>query len=312
MNATLLILTLTVFAADDGETPRKRSAIAPSLPALTQEEEDKLDDIVNRFTDADIGRLRGVEARKAVKEFEALQMEAVPALIRGLNRAAGLQHSCPVLTIGKKLHSLLMRSNDQELLEYARDEIGAGVGRSRYAGTLQELRFSVLMRKNAVARATPPPRPLTTLSTTDLVKSIGSEKGPRLKPTLIELSTRKEPEALAGLLTAAASTDRDTQKLARTLLDAHLIRGGADLVKEQLTSDNAEARQSAARAAAARFPTLAPYVAELVVDERPLVRAEARAALVKMAKSEDFGPEPDASPEQRREAREKWIEHFKK
>src|SRR5579859_2435167 len=135
MISTLLTLALVLLATEPEKTdkpPRNPIGIAPSLPALTREEEDKLDAIVNRLIDSDIGLLRGEEAKKAVKEFEALKPEAIPALIRGLNKSATMNHSCPVLLIGKKLNSLLMASNDQQLLEYARDEIGAGVGRSRY------------------------------------------------------------------------------------------------------------------------------------------------------------------------------------
>ena len=59
---------------------------------------------------------------------------AIPALIRGLNRAAKIEHSCPVVFIAKKLDRLLMASDDRELLEFARDEIGTDVGRTRDAG----------------------------------------------------------------------------------------------------------------------------------------------------------------------------------
>jgi hypothetical protein len=306
MTASLLILALAVGAADESAPPRKPSAIAPSLPALTREEEDKIDDIVERFMLADTGRLKGSEARQAVREFEALKIEAVPALIRGLNKAAGLQHSCPVLMISKKLRTMLFSSNDPQLLEFARDEIGAGVGRTRYAGHLQDLRFACLMRKNALARLPALPRTPREMSMAELVKSIGSERGPRLKPLLVELEGRKGKEVPDGLAVGCANTDPDTRKLARDLLDRHLIRGGADFVKEQLTSNNPEVRQSGARAAADKFPALASYVIELLADDRAEVRAEAHAALVRLAKSEDFGPDADASAEQRQQAQARW------
>src|SRR5690242_5842866 len=134
---TLLIL-IALCAGDADTKTRKPSDIAPSLPALTREEEDKLDAIIDRFILADIGRLRGAEARQAIKEFESLKKEAIPALIRGLNKAAKINHSCPVLTISKKLNVMLLSSDDMKLLDFARDEIGADVGKSRYAGTLQD------------------------------------------------------------------------------------------------------------------------------------------------------------------------------
>jgi hypothetical protein len=307
MLVSLLILTFAVQAAED-ETPRKPSAIAPSLRAITPEEEEKLDGIVDRFMLADTGRLRGVEAKQAVREFEALQPEAIPALIRGLNKAARMEHSCPVLMITKKLNTLLLGSNDQQLLEYARDEIGAGVGRSRYAGTLQELRFKVLMRKNALARLPASTvKPLREMSTIELSKAVGTERGSKLRAVLTELEQRKGKEVLAGLSVAASSTDRETQKAARDLLDRHLSRQGEDFIKEQFTGAHQEVRRSAVRAAA-KFPALTVYAIDLLSDDNPEVQAEAHDALVRQAKGEDFGPTPGASAEQRKQAQAKWRE----
>ena len=120
MTTTVLVLGLALVAGDGQSKPRKPSAIAPSLPALTKEEEAKLDEIIDRLIQADTGRLRGAAGRKAVEEFEALKSEAIPALIRGLNKAARSNYTCPVLMIRKKLTKLLMASTDQVLLEFAR------------------------------------------------------------------------------------------------------------------------------------------------------------------------------------------------
>src|SRR4051812_21717806 len=128
MTPTLLALTAVLLAADpapDTKPARKPHPLAPSLPELTKEEEEKLDDIINRFIQADIGGLQGPEGRQAQRDFEALGPEAIPALIRGINRAAQLEHSCPTLMIAKKLSRMLMKSDDQKLLDFARDEIGA-------------------------------------------------------------------------------------------------------------------------------------------------------------------------------------------
>jgi hypothetical protein len=317
MTATLLILGAVLGtgpAADPAETPRKPSIIAPSLPQLTREEEDKLDEIIDRFMLADTGRLRGTEARQAVKDFEALKPEAVPALIRGLNKAAGLQHSCPVLTISKNLNSFLMASNDPQLLEFARDEIGAGVGPTRYAGTLQDLRTKVMLRKNALARRPPPPpRGLRELTTSELVKAASTERGPKLGAVLTELETRKGKEVLAGLSVAAASYDRDTRKLGRDLLDRHLARQSEATVREKLGDDNPEIRAAAARVAGARFPSLAGTLVELLADPKPEVRESARQGLVKVSRNtRDFGPRPDDSVEAQKEAQRRWRDWLEK
>src|SRR5438105_3447118 len=123
MTPTVLVLTAFLFAADPGtETKpvRKPHPLAPSLPELTKEEEEKIDEVINRFIKADIGQLRGEEARQAQKEFGELGPDAIPALLRGLNRAAQMDDSCPTLMIAKKLSRFLAATTDQKLLEYAR------------------------------------------------------------------------------------------------------------------------------------------------------------------------------------------------
>src|SRR5690242_13193143 len=118
MNFAVLVLALTVFGADDvpkrnvptkdkppsagtkeSKEKPKHSPYAPSLPYLTKAEEDKLDEIVNRYIQYDIGRLQGRDGAKALKEFNDLGPEAIPSLVRGLNRAAAIEHSCPVVVI---------------------------------------------------------------------------------------------------------------------------------------------------------------------------------------------------------------------
>src|SRR3954469_13618831 len=99
----LLVLMLASAGSLSGqETAKKRSPIAPSLPYLTNDEEEKLDRIIDRFILFDTGRLLGAEGQQAQRDFDKLGYEAIPALIRGLNKAAGLEHSCPTLVISKK------------------------------------------------------------------------------------------------------------------------------------------------------------------------------------------------------------------
>jgi hypothetical protein len=316
MTSTLLTLTLALLAAEPEKTdkpPRKASAIAPSLPALTREEEDKLDEIVNRLILADIGRLRGEDAKKAVKEFEALKPEAIPALIRGLNKSAKFNHSCPVLLIGKKLTSLLLASNDQQLLEFAHDEIGAGVGRSRYASTLADLRFKCTQRRNYLARlAPPPPKGLAAQSTADLAKQTNSERGPRLKALLTELAKRDGKEVLPALAFAAESYEKDIQKLGRELLDSHLGRLSSSQVLEKLDDDNAEVRKSAIRLIASKHPDYLDRVIDRLTDDSADVRATARTVLAKAAKGEDFGPTDSADKAGQRESQRKWRDWWKR
>jgi hypothetical protein len=313
MTATLLALAVAMFAAD-AERPRpglRKRPPAESKPReLTREEEEKLDAIVNRVILADIGRLSKPEARKALKTFDALGAEAIPAMIRGLNKAAKSNHTCPVLVISKKLGRLLDASRDPKMLEFARDEIGADIGRSRYAGTLQGLRVKAMLRKNALARLRPtgPPRTKTprSMTTAALVKEASTVRGPRLKMVLTELGRRKEKEALSGLVVAAGSYDRDTQKLGRELLDKSLARHSAAVVKGKLADDSPVMRSAAVRVIAARHPRLAGELITLLDDDKPAVRLEAHRALVRLSKGEDFGPSSSAGKDQRKQAQRKW------
>src|SRR5205807_7290629 len=119
---------------------------------LSDDEEDKLDAIIDRFIEQDTGKLQGAEAKKALAEFNKLKPEAIPALIRGINRAAKINDSCPALVIAKKLHRMLSASEDPELLQFARENIGAGIKQSRHMETLQNLRMFCAQRKNQIAR----------------------------------------------------------------------------------------------------------------------------------------------------------------
>lgn len=139
----------------DGTTPRRPHPLAPSLPETTKAEEDKFDEIVDRFIDADTGKLKGPEARKAIEEFQKLPPESIFALIRGLNKAAAIDHSCPALVIGKKIASQLRTSRDVQLLQYTRENVGAGLTQSRHAAVIKDLRLGCAMRISAIGSQKP-------------------------------------------------------------------------------------------------------------------------------------------------------------
>jgi hypothetical protein len=318
MTTTLLTLALAVLGAGE-TTPAKTSPnrerpkvspYAPSLPYLSREEEDKLDQVIDRFMLYDIGTLRGAEGAAALREFKSLGPEAIPALVRGINRAARLQESCPVVVIAEKLQRMLLASDDPELLEFARDNIGSDVGPTRHAGTLQDLRFRVMIRKNQLARRpagkAPGPKSPRAMTTTELADAASSERGPRLRSLLTELETRRGKEVVDGLTVAARSYERDTRKLGRDLLERHLARQPADFVKEKLTDEQAEVRRAAVRVVAFRHPRLAGDVIDLLTDEDEAVRTAAHETLVRLGRGQDFGPAADADKDQRLDAQRKW------
>jgi hypothetical protein len=314
MTSAVLALALAVFAADEKEKP-KHSPYAPSLPYLTKEEEEKLDAIVDRYIQYDIGKLPGKEGAKALKEFKALGREAIPSLVRGLNRAAKIEHSCPVVVIAQKLWRMLAVCEDPELLEYVKDEIGSGVGRTRHEGILKDLRLAVTMRKNALSPKAPglkasgsrsgslTPR---SMSVAQLADAASTERGPRLRSILIELEKRRGPEVGPALANAAASYDKEIRKLGRNLLDRYLARQGEAVVKEKLQDELLEMRKSAMRVIAAKMPRLGGELIDLLGDDKEEVRAAAHEALVQLSRGQDFGPAADADKEQIAQAQAKW------
>jgi hypothetical protein len=313
MHLFLSVAVASLLLADpDAKAPRERSPYAPSLPRLTDAEEQKLDDIIDRFVRQDIGVLKGEEARQAIKDFSALKPEAIPALIRGLNRTAKIEHSCPCVMIAKKLERLLLASDDRELLEFARDEIGTDVGKSRHQPVLQDLRVRVTLRMNALARRAPAgPKTPKVLTLPELAEAASTERGPRLKAVLLELEKRDGPEVLAGLSLAAGNYDSEVAGLGRDGLDRYMTRRGESFVRTNITDDRAEVRKSAVRVVANRIPTLGRDLVPLLADEKSEVRQAAHAALVKLAKGEDFGPSsPDGDESVRREAQRRWRDWF--
>lgn len=317
MSTFLSLAVLAVLAAAqlaDKSTPRERHPLAPSLPLLSKDEEAKIEKIIDRFIDYDTGKLRGAEGVKALKEFKDLGPEAIPCLIDGLNRAANLEHSCPASVIARKLVAFLRTSNDPELLDYARENIGAGVTARRHQGVLQDLRLACTLRKSTLQRralasagqANPPQKGLRAMSVADLVSAAARERGPRLESVLVELETRQGDAVVKALSEAALSYEDDARKLAQKLLQRHLSRQDGSTLKKMLQDDHAPIRAAAAQAIGARG---LPYGQELIDrlgDEKSAVRQAARQALVQLAHGTDYGPEPDASTSARAEAGRRW------
>jgi hypothetical protein len=284
-------------------------AVVTASPAAGDDEEKQRDAVIDRFILADTGRLAGAEAKKAVEAFKKLGVESVPALLRGLNKSAKIDHSCPVLMIAKKLSTILLASDDEKLVEMARDEIGAGLSRSPHAAALADLRVRLAMHQNALSRRPPiPPKGPGAMTTQALMKAVPKVRGEQLLSVLRELGKRDENEALTGLsLAASASRDPEAAKLAREMLDARVSRDSLSAVKERMEDGGVEVKRSAIRVARDKHVGLTLAVIDRLTDDSPAVRAEARAALKKVSEGkEDFGPEPAAAKAKQLEARKRW------
>src|SRR5436190_18387310 len=226
MKSTLVLMTLALtplcLSAQTGKS-REANPLAPSLPLLSDKEEEKIDDTIDRFIQYDMGQLRGEEGKKALQEFRQLGPEAIPGMIRGLNRAAKIESSCPAVTIAKKLAVMLRASNDPDLLDFARENVGAGIIQSRHLAVIKDLKVLCIMRKRAVGNnpvilRTPPQQeqePITLAipdsSPAEQLKQDKSEKALR------KLAERNDDEAVTELAKAASSKDKQTQQLGRQL-----------------------------------------------------------------------------------------------
>jgi hypothetical protein len=280
---------------------------------LKDEDYARFDGIIDRFIQYDTGKLKGAAGRKALSDFNKLGPEAVFSLIDGFNRAAKMQDSCPCVIIGRKLAKIFNASQDVDLLEFARENLGAGGIAPRHTATVKDLRVGCMVRKSLVQRsqaaaALPGQKPLRSMSTADLAAAAGKEKGANLKKVLIELEKRSGPQVLDTLAIVAAGSDNDAQPLARTLLFRNLNRHSLANLKEKLIDERAAVRATAVAVITARKLPWGLELIDRLGDEDGQVSQGARRALVQLAAGTDHGPEPTASPTEREAATSRWRE----
>jgi hypothetical protein len=151
MMPRILAIVVAGFCAlaalgDDSELPVKKTGRPGEN---TPEEEAKLDKIIDNFIQYDTGARKNAAA---LAELNSLGPEAIPALIRGLNKCVKLGYSCPIASISRKLRQLLQATEDDKVLDFARIDIGAGVGRTTpYDPILRDLKVTTMLRKKQLA-----------------------------------------------------------------------------------------------------------------------------------------------------------------
>lgn len=301
------------------QKPREVNPLAPSLPLLSDKEEEKIDNTIDRFIEYDMGKLRGEEGKKAFKEFRELGPEAIPGLIRGLNRAAKIESSCPAVTIAKKLAVMLRASNDPDLLDFARENVGAGITQSRHMAVIKDLRLLCILRKRAVGNnpviaRTPPSRdqePIT-LAIPDSPPADGAKRDAKSERTLRSVAERNDDEAIAELAKAASSKDKQTQQLGRELLNRVLSRQSTEALKERLKDTHAVVRSTAARIAGNKRPPLGAELIDLLSDDEAEVRQAAHQSLLRLNRGVDLGPADDADSTERSASIRKWRDWWAK
>jgi hypothetical protein len=316
MKSTLVLLGLLLipsFLTAQTGKPREVNPLAPSLPLLSDQEEEKIDNTMDRFIQYDMGLMRGAEGKKALQEFRNLGPEAIPGMIRGLNRAAKIESSCPAVTIAKKLAVMLRASNDPDLLDFARENIGAGITQSRHMAVIKDLRLLCILRKRSVGNnpvivRTPPKQdqePIT-LGVPDSPPADQPKRDAKSERTLRSLADRNDDEAVDELAKAASSKDKNTQQLSRDLLTRVLSRQSTKALKEKLKDSNTLVRSTAARVVGSKRLLLGGELIDLLSDEAIEVRQAAHQSLVRLNHGTDLGPAAGASEAERSAAIKKW------
>jgi HEAT repeat protein len=310
MNTLICVTALVVVAQVPADyRDRERHPLAPSLPRLTKDEEKKIDATIERLILADIGKIRGDDAKKANDDFNRLGPEAIFNLIDGLNRAANMESSCPAVLIAKKVARVVTTTDDMELLAFAKENIGAGVSAKRHLNVLKDLQSMILLRQGALRRTALVKGTAKTpgsMSLAELEKGITKESGAKLKTMLTEAEKRQGPKAVDLLLMGIASSDAEIAKLSQGLLAKNLQHQSGDALKALLKHDRKEVRIGAAQAIGAKKLRFGAELIGLLQDGDDDVRQASRAALTQISGGVDHGPEPDASFGARESAVARW------
>ena len=107
---------------------------------------------------------------------------------------------------------------------------------------------------------------------------------------------------------SASKLADDAQREIRTALGKRLTRMKPATLRDMLVDDNREIRSAAATACGLNGDgQFVPDLIEAIGDKESLVVASARASL-KTLSGKDFGPETDASIEEKMKSRAAWKE----
>lgn len=305
----LLLILLIIGQTVPITGKREPNPLAPSLPLLSEAEEARYDKIVNQFIKYDLGQLPGAEGLKAKNDFLKLTSESIPALFRGLQISSKLEHSCPVAMISQKLKSFLLKSEDDELLDYARDELTSALEGSRHAPLLQDMRLGVTLRRKVVLANKPAvPKWLLTMTVAEMLKSLGEEENQQKHKLMAqELGRRGDHESLQGLGLFAVSFYPEVKEPSIKLLQEKMRKLKIGEMQEFLKDTNPLLRQKAAEAMGNLKATKgAEDLVPLLLDTNVGVQKAVREALVKIGAGKDFGPDDFSNTESVRKSQLEW------
>ena len=235
-NLTLSALEQSNLAPASGEWQTVLSQQVSSATALLENRAS--DDAVERFIQFDIGRLPGDEGQRARRDFDALGIEHLPALVRGFNRSASISASCPVRVLESKLYYLLERTDDPSAVRYVLDNVGKGVpANAVYAQVLASFRHRMLSRAQGeeYVRSALVEREID--ADAEMIQSIDKLLLADVEQILKKLADADRQESTAAVIavslrsTIGVMTPGQRAAVARSLLQ-HLTAGDEQLRKQ--------------------------------------------------------------------------------
>jgi hypothetical protein len=290
------------------------------------ERPDPYDEIVHRFIEWDVGRLPGPAGQKAREQFAALHgAQCVPALVRGVNRAAHLSASCPIMALSAKLTQVLSQIKDPKTLEYVvrnLDRPGPGMPYGQYLESLrrmiqERLGGPVALGDELALKPGDPVmlrvrnKPISQWDYHELVKMVEYARDSAQLQVLEELKNRKGSEYTDALAHAIARVPDPVKPAARGMLGQRLARMSEETLRAKLKDPDDEIRAAAASAVGYRGLPLYRELAAALRDRSPLVATTAHDVLVKLL-GEDLGPPPNATGVQWFEASKAWEDRIDK
>jgi len=328
--AAVVLLTLPLgVGAADADNSASQSRRAEKRFEKEANRETAIDGVVNRFIAYDIGQLRGQPGLMANQQFRALTgYKAIPALTRGVNKAARIRSSCPIIVISNKLSKFISTCKHKPALKYVAKNLNSK-GNVFYGNYVENVRRQAVLRLKQIEKISPdvkskegqaldssednqvPKRPVEKWSRQELKNSIAASTGDTLVQVLQELEKRKGVEYTRILSDSIPELSGADQRIARGLLSQRMLRMKAGTLANKLRDRDAEVRAAAVIAVGYKGIPVYDQLIDLLLDSNRQVVNNAHQVLTKMT-GQDFGPEQGDSILKRVSAVKKWKKWLEK
>lgn len=344
----MLLLAAVALVAGPSLVQAQQTRQAQSKGADTD-----YDQIVEDFIQFDIGNVRDPVAVQRIKaRFNGLKSDdAVPALVRGLNRSTRMRASCPITALSSKLKGILQNSQDAEVGAHVLRnlELRDAGGYTHHIRGVHDAAEKQLIRLKTKAGAEQhfkrrfedegrlayaPGKKLTELAARDgnasqpkeapAAEKNGQEKNRFAAPRVPE---RKPPAngsdlsklSIEELADRLKEKDRATQSKAIGELyrragqgDEKAVAEHAEAICKCLKDGDVATRETAARLLGLiRNQPAVPTLIDALEDSNAQVRSSAATALTRITR-QLFGPNDNATPDERKQAIARWREWWSK